>query len=549
MDKYKYLFLLAIFFSAAKGGICVVIFFYYSDCLGSYYEQTEGKKLKKEILIYTLKASIFSILAFVSGFFDRYIFEYIGEKLSSKYKLNTFQKMMRMHMSFFDLKENSPGKLSESIIEKTNSINGVIFNFMSKMSEFIGLYVGEIILGFTISWEITVWFIAAFILITLISIFYVYFSSKVERLISSSQFGEILSDNLHNYITLNAYNAKQFWVNKLIVESDENHKYILIYQIIIGLSHGFILFWYFFFTGFLIYYTGRQYVNDKLTYDQVLNAFYGIATSLPVYVYSLRYIKTISKMKESINDLYKITNLQTEINPEIECQFNYNNFIGKIEFHNVSFCYPINPSNNILKNINLTIEPGDKIGIIGDSGCGKSTFTQLIQRFYDVSIGEILIDGINVKGHNLKQLRKNIGYIQQDPLIFDRNNFNNILYGKLDASRDDVENVAKLCNIDNKIGDSYISLSIGEKQRICIARALIKKPKILIFDESTSSLDDKNIEEIQKNLEKIIQELNCTIIMIEHKKNILKLCNKFIFLNEGQIEIKDKNDIFNNYLA
>ena len=189
------------------------------------------------------------------------------------------------------------------------------------------------------------------------------------------------------------------------------------------------------------------------------------------------------------------------------------------------------------------------MGIIGDSGCDKSTFTQLIQRFYDVSNGEILIDGINVKDHNLKQLRKNIGYIQQDPLVFDRNIFNNILYGKLDASTDDVENVAKLCNIDNKIGDSYIALSIGEKQRICIARALIKKPKILIFDESTSSLDDRNIEEIQKNLEKIIQELKCTIIMIEHKKNILKLCNKFVLLNEGQIEIKDKNDIFNNYLA
>ena len=130
-------------------------------------------------------------MAFLCGFFDRYIFEYIGEKLSSKYKLTTFTKMMRMHMHFFDLNENSPGKLSESIIEKTNSINGVIFNFVSKMSEFIGLYVGEIILCFTISWEITVWYIAVFILITLIAIFYVYFSSKVERLISSSQFGAI----------------------------------------------------------------------------------------------------------------------------------------------------------------------------------------------------------------------------------------------------------------------------------------------------------------------------------------------------------------------
>ena len=250
-------------------------------------------------------------------------------------------------------------------------------------------------------------------------------------------------------------------------------------------------------------------------------------------------------MKESINALYKLTNLQTEINPEIECQYDYNNLLGKIEFNNVSFSYPINPSYNVLKNINLTIEPGDKIAIVGESGCGKSTFTQLIERFYDVSNGEILIDGINIKNHNLKELRKNIGYIQQDPLIFDRNNYDNILYGKLDSSKDDVEKAAKMCNIENKIGESYIALSGGEKQRICIARALIKKPKILILDESTSSLDEKNVEEIEKNLEQIIKELNCTIIMIEHKKDMIKLCNKFIFMTDGEIKNKDKDEVLN----
>ena len=248
MDSYKFLFILAVFFSAAKGGINDVVFYYYSDCLGTYYEQKEGDKLKKEIFKYTLKPSLFSVLALVCGFFDRYIFEYIGEKLSSKYKLTTFKKMMGMHMSFFDLKENSPGKLSESLIEKTNSINGVIFNFLSKISEYVGIYVGEIILGFTISWEITVWFIGIGLLITLISVIYVYFSSKVERLISSSQFGEILTDNLHNFIPLNAYNAKNFWVNQLIIESKKMHKSILIYQIIVGFSNAFILFWYYFFT-------------------------------------------------------------------------------------------------------------------------------------------------------------------------------------------------------------------------------------------------------------------------------------------------------------
>ena len=201
---------------------------------------------------------------------------------------------------------------------------------------------------------VLLWFIAVSVIISLISIIYVYFSSKAEILISSSQFGEILSDNLHNFITLNAYNGQNFWVNQLIIETEQIYKTIIIYQAIVWLSNAFVLFWYYFFTGFLIYYTGKQYVNEKLTYDDVLNAFYGIATTLPLYVYSLRYIKNISKMKESIKQLYKLTHLQTEINPEIECQYDYNKFLGKIEFNNVSFYYPINPSYHVLQNINLT---------------------------------------------------------------------------------------------------------------------------------------------------------------------------------------------------
>ena len=115
-------------------------------------------------------------------------------------------------------------------------------------------------------------------------------------------------------------------------------------------------------------------------------------------------------------------------------------------------------------NINLTIEPGNKIADVDESGCGKSTFTQLIERFYDVSNREILINGINIENHNLNQLSKNTGYIQQDALIFDRYNYENISYGKLDSSREELEKVSKMFKLENKSEDSYIYLS-GVKNR------------------------------------------------------------------------------------
>ena len=201
-------------------------------------------------------------------------------------------------------------------------------------------------------------------------------------------------------------------------------------------------------------------------------------------------------MKKAINELIEQTEIKSEINP-----FNNSNdliskseddYKGKIEFKNVTFSYPTNKKQKILKNISFIINPCEKIGFMGKNGSGKSTTTQLIERFYDCDQGEILIDDINIKKYNLINLRKIIT-VQQKPVLFRQLNIReNIKYGKLEIENEKIDFYGKKTNIYYKINEkSNHSLSVGEKQRVAIARALIKNAKILITDEATSALDKK----------------------------------------------------------
>ena len=193
------------------------------------------------------------------------------------------------------------------------------------------------------------------------------------------------------------------------------------------------------------------------------------------------------------------------------------------------------------------INPGEKIGFIGASGAGKSTITQLIERFYDPIEGEILINDINIKDYDLKSLRKMISYVQQEPNLFTRTTIDNIRYGNLDATDEEVKQCAIKCKIAHKLNmkieekielvDSEHNdmLSGGEKQRVAIARALIHNPKVLLLDEATSALDNKTENEIQNMLDNIISGEKMTVIVIAHRLRAVKECDKCFLMQNRKI--------------
>lgn len=217
---------------------------------------------------------------------------------------------------------------------------------------------------------------------------------------------------------------------------------------------------------------------------------------------------------------------------------------GNIEFKNVSFKYR-EGYEHVLKNISINVKAGEYIALVGPSGAGKTTLCSLIPRFYEVNDGEILIDGKNVKNLKLRSLRKHIGLVQQDVYLFAGTALDNIRYGNLEATEDEIIRAAKKANAHDfimslpngyatDIGQRGVKLSGGQKQRLSIARVFLKNPPIIIFDEATSSLDNESEKAVQDSLEKLIH--NRTTIVIAHRLSTIRNAKRILVLTDNGIE-------------
>lgn len=250
---------------------------------------------------------------------------------------------------------------------------------------------------------------------------------------------------------------------------------------------------------------------------------------------------------------YKVMMTKPTITSHENCVENHD-FIGKIEFKNVTFNYGTDDK-DVLNNFSLTVNPGQKIALVGETGVGKTTISKLIPRFYDVLEGKILIDDVDVKDYNLSLLRDNIGHVQQDVFIFWGTIKENILYGKPNATDDEVIEAAKKANIhdfimtlpqkyDTLTGERGVKLSGGQKQRISIARIFLKNPKIIILDEATSSLDNVTEKLIQDSFNEL--SVNKTTIMIAHRLTTIQNCDNIIVLGKsGILEMGNHSELLN----
>jgi ATP-binding cassette, subfamily B, multidrug efflux pump len=216
---------------------------------------------------------------------------------------------------------------------------------------------------------------------------------------------------------------------------------------------------------------------------------------------------------------------------------------GEIQFKDVLFSYDADAE--ILHNVNLTIKAGETVAIAGQTGAGKSSLTSLIARFYDVQKGEVLIDGYNVKNVTQESLRRQIGIVPQDPFLFSGTIEDNIKYGRLEASHDEVVAAAQAAGAndfisrlekgyDTSVGERGASLSAGQRQLVCMARAILANPRILILDEATSSIDTQTERIMQASLEKVSK--GRTLVIIAHRLSTVTNADRIIVLDQGKIQ-------------
>jgi ATP-binding cassette subfamily B protein len=223
---------------------------------------------------------------------------------------------------------------------------------------------------------------------------------------------------------------------------------------------------------------------------------------------------------------------------------------GRIDFRNVTFSYG-NDDEKVLSGINLTIDKGKTVALVGPSGAGKTTLCHLIPRFYETTSGEILLDGVNIKDVRLKSLRRNIGLVQQDVFLFTGTIRENIQYGNPSATEEDIIEAAKNASIhdfieslprgyDTYVGEKGVMLSGGQKQRISIARLFLKNPPVLILDEATSALDNETEHMIQNSLERL--SIDRTTLVIAHRLSTIKNADEILVMTGNGIEEKGSHE-------
>ena len=437
-----------------------------------------------------------------------------------KFRKMVFNKFLNFHMSYFDKAENSSGALISRLSSDTTKLNGIAISIIGQLLQTSVTLILGISLALVYDWRlclINLGFLPL-IIITYVFQFKVQKGQSVGNENVEMEAGGILSEAVLNTKTIFSYNMENKIVDfyakvlsnlkkKLITTSAINGIFYALSQFIIFAMYA------------TLFYAGGQFffMEPKLTLKNMMRAILTILFSALGVGVASAFVGDYAAAKKAIVSIYNIIDEPSLIDVE-QSEMNgkkKNNYIGKIEFRKVSFCYPTRPDIFILKDLSFVIEPGQHVAIVGSSGSGKSTIISLIERFYDVTEGQILIDDVDVKNYDLKNLRMNIGLVSQEPCLFKQSVKDNIKYGKLDATDNDILKSAKEAYIDNLIDYQDLPVSGGQKQRIAIARAILKNPKILLLDEATSALDASNEELIKNSLSNLMKDK--TSVVVAHR--------------------------------
>src|SRR6056297_3383957 len=492
------------------------------------------------ILLYLLKG--------IFNYAQKYLISGLSQHVIVDLRNDLYQHLQKLSLSFFERQRT--GDLMSRITNDVNVIQTSLTQGLSNLVLQPLMVIG--IVGFLlyIDWKLAM---VSFIVIPLISFAISKFGFKMRSISTKiqnemSNVTNILQETLSAVRIVKAFNNEEKEIQKFSRANDrtleENLKGVQVEATITPVVELIIAIG----SAAFLWYGGHKVLRGAMTTGELITfiGYIGLLVS-PINILSRSYNR-IQKGVGAAERIFKLLNIEEKV-VEKDNAKKMPAIKGEVVFDEVDFSYK--NDEKVLKEINLKIKPGEMIAIVGHSGAGKSTLVNLIPRFYDVDSGEVRIDGINIKDVKIDTLRKQIGIVPQETILFKGTIAENIAYGAEHKSREEILDAAKKANAhqfivefdkgyDTEIGERGVSLSGGQKQRISIARALLTDHKILILDEATSSLDLKSESLIQEALERLIKDR--TTFVIAHRLSTIINADKIIVIEQGEIVEKGTHE-------
>uniref|UniRef100_A0A674I9C3 ABC-type xenobiotic transporter n=1 Tax=Terrapene triunguis TaxID=2587831 RepID=A0A674I9C3_9SAUR len=462
-----------------------------------------------------------------------------------------FFAVLHQEMAWYDTSQT--GTLNTRLTDDINTIHEGIGDKFCIFVQFFATFLTGIVIGFVYGWKLTLVILSVSTLLTAAAAFMASFTTK--ELTAYARAGAVAEEILTAIRTVVPFNGQMKALAKYDVNLENARKVGVKKSITSYTSLGFTEFISFGAFALAFWYGTKLTVEERENYDLgcVLIVLFSLLRGAFFLGQGYPYLESVANARGAAYEVYKVISKHRLLDSSAKEGYRPDKLKGDIEFKNIHFCYPSRPDVKILKGLNLKVQSGKTIALVGSSGCGKSTAIQLLQRFYDPVQGEITLDGRDIRTLNIKWLREHIGLVSQEPILFATTIAENICCGREGITDYEIEKAAKEANafdfisrlpdkFNTMVGERGAQLSGGQKQRIAIARALARNPRILLLDEATSALDTQSESIVQAALDKA--RTGRTTIVIAHRLSTIRTADIIAgFHNGGVVEQGTHNEL------
>ncbi|XP_049415577.1 ABC transporter B family member 2-like [Solanum stenotomum] len=546
-DSYDYLLMFLGSISACLHGASVPVFFIFFgkmiNIAGLAYlfpAQTSHKIAK-----YSLDFVYLSVVILFSSWIEVACWMHSGERQAAKIRMAYLKSMLNQDISLFDT-EASTGEVISAITSDIIIVQDAISEKAGNFLHYISRFLAGFTIGFIRVWQISLVTLSIVPLIALAGGIYAYVSIGLIARVRKSYIkaGEIAEEVVANIRTVQAFTGEEKAVKSYKGALLNTYKYGRKAGLAKGLGLGTLHCVLFLSWSLLVWFT------SIIVHKNIANGGDSFTTMLNVVIAGLSLglaapdITAFLRAKSAAYPIFEMIERDTISKTSSKSGQKLSKVEGHIQFKDVCFSYPSRPEVVIFDKLSLDIPSGKIVALVGGSGSGKSTVISLIERFYEPLSGQILLDGCDIRHLDLKWLRQQIGLVNQEPALFATTIRENILYGKSDASLEDIARAAKLSEamtfinnlpdrFETQVGERGVQLSGGQKQRIAISRAIVKNPSILLLDEATSALDAESEKSVQDALDRVM--VGRTTVIVAHRLSTIRNADIIAVVNNGKI--------------